>query len=99
MRLQIHPVHLDINATLSEFIQKKVNKLETFYDRIVEGEVFLRHNNNDGNMNKTVEVKLFVPGATLFSKEEAPSFEAAADAAVEAMRRQLKRHKEKVMAH
>ncbi|TXK46431.1 ribosomal subunit interface protein, partial [Pontibacter qinzhouensis] len=45
------------------------------------------------------EIKLFVPGSTLFSQENAPSFEAAADAAVDAMRRQLKKFKEKQLAH
>ncbi|WP_439651043.1 HPF/RaiA family ribosome-associated protein [Pontibacter qinzhouensis] len=44
-------------------------------------------------------MKLFVPGSTLFSQENAPSFEAAADAAVDAMRRQLKKFKEKQLAH
>ncbi|WP_114782228.1 ribosome hibernation-promoting factor, HPF/YfiA family [Botryobacter ruber] len=99
MKLQMHSIHFDADPQLIEFVRQKINKLDTFYDRIVEGEVFLKHNNNDGTNTKTVEIKLFVPGATLFSQEDAPSFEAAADAAVEAMRRQLKRFKEKQMAH
>lgn len=99
MKLQMHSIHFEAERQLTDFIQQKVDKLETFYDRVVEGEVFLKHNNNDGNDTKTVEIKLFVPGTTLFSKENAPSFEAAADAAVEAMRRQLKKFKEKQLAH
>lgn len=95
----MHSIHFDADKQLTDFIQQKVNKLETFYDRIVEGEVYMKHNNSDGINTKTVEVKLFVPGATLYSEEHAPSFEAAADAAVEAMRRQLKRFKQKQMAH
>ena len=59
----------------------------------------MRTNNNDGINNKTVELKLFVPGATLFSKEDAPTFEEATDTAVEAMRKQLKKHKEKQSAY
>ncbi|WP_242926624.1 ribosome hibernation-promoting factor, HPF/YfiA family [Pontibacter vulgaris] len=99
MKLQMHSIHFEADAQLSDFIKQRVDKLETFYDRIVEGEVFLKNNNNDGNDNKTVELKLFVPGSTLFSKEDAPSFEAAADAAIEAMRKQLKKYKEKQNAH
>ncbi|MFD2512915.1 ribosome hibernation-promoting factor, HPF/YfiA family [Pontibacter locisalis] len=99
MKLQMHSIHFEADKQLTDFIQQRVDKLETFFDRIVEGEVFLKHNNSDGIANKTVEIKLFVPGSTLFSKEEAPSFEAAADAAVEAMRRQLRKYKEKQMAH
>ncbi len=99
MKLQMHSVNFEADPQLIDFIKQKVNKLDTFYDRIVEGEVFIRHNNNDGIDTKTVEIKMFVPGSTLFSKEDAPSFEAAADAAVDAMRRQLKRFKQKQMAH
>lgn len=99
MKLQMHTIHFDADKQLTDFIKTKVEKLETFYDRIVDGEVFLKHNNKDGIDNKTVEIKLFVPGTTLFSEEDAPSFEAAADAAVEAMRRQLKKYKEKQTAH
>ena len=89
MKLQMYSVNLEADEQLNSFIQQKVNKLETFYDRIVNGEVFLKNNNKDGIDNKTVEIRLFVPGSTLFSQEDAPSFEAAADAAVDAMRRQL----------
>ena len=92
-------MHFDADQQLQDFIQKKVDKLETFYDRIVEGEVILRHNNKDGVDNNTVEIKLFVPGATLFSEADSTSFEASTDEAVENMRRQLKRHKDKQLAH
>ena len=95
----MHSVNFEADEQLNSFIQQKVNKLETFYDRIVNGEVFLKNNNKDGIDNKTVEIRLFVPGSTLFSQEDAPSFEAAADAAVDAMRRQLKKHKQKLAAH
>jgi putative sigma-54 modulation protein len=95
----MYSVNFDADEQLNNFVQQKVNKLETFYDRIINGEVFLKNNNKDGVDNKTVEIRLFVPGSTLFSQEDAPSFEAAADAAVDAMRRQLKRHKEKQMTH
>lgn len=99
MKLQMHSIHFDADQKLLDFIQAKADKLETFYDRITEGEVFLRLNNNDGIDNKTVEIKLFVPGATLFSKENAGTFEAATDEAVESLRRQIKRHKEKMLSH
>jgi putative sigma-54 modulation protein len=45
---------------------------------------------------KTVEIKLNVPGKMLFAKEQARSFEAAADQAVEALRNQLSKYKTQV---
>ena len=45
MKLQIHSIHFDADVKLLDFIQKKADKLETFYEQIVDGEVFLRLNN------------------------------------------------------
>ena len=98
MKLQMHSVHFDADRKLLDFIQEKANKLDLFYDRITEGEVFLRLN-NQGIQNKTVEIKLMVPGAILYSDGSAGTFEAATDDVVEALRQQLKRHKEKNMSH
>lgn len=95
MKLQVHSIHFDADVKLIDFIQKKVDKLETFYDRLVDGEVYLRLN-NEGVENKTVEIKLNVPGSQLFAVEKAKSFEAAADQAANALRIQLKKFKTKI---
>ena len=95
MKLQVHSIHFDADVKLIDFIQKKVDKLETFYDRLVDGEVYLRLN-NEGVENKTVEIKLNVPGSQLFAVEKAKSFEAAADQAANALRMQLKKFKTKI---
>jgi putative sigma-54 modulation protein len=94
MKLQVHSIHFNADQKLIDFIQKKVDKLETFYDRLVDGEVFLRLN-NEGIDNKTVEIKLNVPGTQLFAIEKARSFEAATDQAAEALRVQLTKFKNK----
>jgi putative sigma-54 modulation protein len=95
MKLQVHSIHFNADVKLIDFIQKKVDKLETFYDRMVDGEVFLRLN-NEGIENKTVEIKVKVPGSQLFAKEQAKSFEEATDLATEALRAQLKKFKTKL---
>ena len=83
---------------LLDFIQKKADKLDVFYDKIIDGEVFLRLDSDEAKENKVIEMKLNVPGNTLFVKEKSKSFEASTDAAVEALRRQLKKHKGKLVA-
>lgn len=95
MKLKVHSIHFDADVKLVHFIRKKIDKLETFYDRLVDGEVFLRLN-NEGVENKTVEIKLNVPGTQLFAIEKARSFEAAADQAVDALRMQLEKYKKKI---
>lgn len=95
MKLQVQSIHFDADIKLINFIQRKVDKLQTFYDRMVDGEVFLRLN-NEGIENKTVEIKLNMPGTQLFAVEKARSFEAATDMATEALRSQLKKFKTRV---
>ena len=97
MKLQVHSIHFDADIKLIDFIQKKLDKLETFYDRLVDGEVFLRLN-NEGIANKTVEIKVRVPGNQLFAIEKARSFEAATDLAADALRIQLTKFKDKVQS-
>lgn len=95
MKIKVQSIHFDADKKLVDFVQKKMDKLETFYDRTVDGEVFLRLN-NEGIDNKTVEIKLNVPGSQLFAKEQARTFEAATDQATEALRNQLAKFKTKV---
>ena len=86
------------DATLLDFIQKKADKLDTFYDKIIDGEVNMHLEKSETKENKVIEIRLNVPGTSLFAKEQSRSFEAATDVALEALRRQLKRHKEKELA-
>lgn len=95
MKLQMHSIRFDADVKLLDFIQKKVDKLDTFFERIIDGEVMLRLENDVQNGNKTIEIKINIPGHQLFAKEKAKSFEAATDEAVEALRKQLKKYKEK----
>nr|MBI1230252.1 ribosome-associated translation inhibitor RaiA [Cytophagales bacterium] len=97
MKLQMHSIHFDADQKLINFIQKKADKLDTYYDQIIDGEVFMRLDKNDKSENKIVEVKLNVPGKQLFAKNRSDSFEAAADEAIEGLRRQIKKHKEKLV--
>ena len=95
MKLQMSSIKFDADVTLLDLIQKKADKLETYYDKIIDGEVNLIVNKNDKRDNKVCEIKLNVPGTTLFAKEQKESFEAAADEAMESLRRQLRKFKGK----
>lgn len=95
MKLQMHSIHFDADRKLIDYIQKRANKLETFYDRIIDGEVFMRIIKDDSNSNKIVEIKVNIPGSQLFAKEKSQTFESATDLALEALKKQLKKFKEK----
>ena len=99
MNVVIHPVHFDASSQLVEFINKKLNKLETFFDRIIETEVFLKLESRQNVRDKIVEVKVHVPGKTLFVTKTAKTFEQSTDLAFQTLAGQLKKQKEKIREH
>ena len=98
MNIVIHPVRFDASTQLISFINKKLQKLETFFDRIVEAEVYLKMDTKQNIKDKTVEIKLHVPGKTIFVCETSKTFEESTDLAIDTMSRQLKKTKEKTRA-
>jgi putative sigma-54 modulation protein len=84
-------VHFDASNQLLEFINKKLSKLETFYDKIVEAEVFLKLETQQSVKDKVVEIKLHIPGKTLFVAKTTKTFEESADLAVQTVAEQLKK--------
>lgn len=97
MNIKVNTVHFTADQKLVDFVTKKVNKLDTFFEGIINAEVTLKVDRPETVNNKISEVKLAIPITdTLFAKKQADSFEEATDLAVEAIRRQLKKHKEKV---
>ena len=99
MKLQMHSIHFDADKKLVDFIEKRTKKLKKYYNRIIDGEVFLRIIKNGNHQNKVAEIKLNIPGTQLFAKEHSDTFEEATDLAVNAIRRQLKKHKDRLNAH
>jgi putative sigma-54 modulation protein len=96
MDIQVHSVHFTADKKLVDFVNEKVGKLELFFDNIIATEVFLRLDKSQDGENKIAEVKILIPGKELFAKKQCKSFEEAADLAVEALRKQVNKHKEKL---
>lgn len=100
MKLQIQSIHFDADQKLIDFLQKKMDKLDTFFDNIIDGDVYLKVENNDQKGNKHVHIQLYLPNKTsLNAKEQAGSFEEAIDLAHESLARQIKKTKEKMSEH
>ena len=98
MKVRFHTVNFTADVKLLDFIQKKMDKLDIFYDHIVDGHVYLKVEPLSDRGNKLVEIKLIVPGKELVVKKYYKSFEGAIDQGVEALRRSLVKYKEKLKA-
>ena len=96
MNVVIHPVHFDASTQLIEFINKKLAKLEIFFDRIIETEVFLKLESKQNVKDKIVEIKIKVLGKTLFVTKTAKTFEQSTYLALQTLSEQLKKQKAKM---
>ena len=99
MKLQMHSIRFNADQKLIDFIQKKADKLDKFFDRIIDGEVFMRLDKDNNMENKIVEIKLNIPKNQLFARERSKTFEAASDLAIEALKKQILKHKDKIISH
>ena len=95
MNIRMESVHFTADQKLLEYIDKKVNKLDSFYNRILDVHVIMRLENAGQVRDKIVEVKVKIPKDLLVVKTSKKTFEAATDECVKLLRRQLIRHKER----
>ena len=99
MNVQIQTVHFDADTRLLDHVNSKMEKLQTFHDKIVGAEVFLRLDNVSHQVkDKVAEIKVNVPKHSFFVKHESKTFEESFDLAFNAIVTQIKRQKEKVAA-
>ncbi len=96
MNIQIHSVRFDADKRLIDFVHSKLDKLIHFSDDIVNAEVFLRLDKDEDRENKISEIRLELPGGPLFAKKQSKSFEEATDDTIDALKKQITKHKEKL---
>jgi len=97
MNISIQTVHFDADKKLLEFVQKKLDKLETFHDRITKVEVYLKLESlAHAIKEKVVEIKIHIPKQDCFVKSSASTFQTAFDAAFSSITNQLIKKKEKL---
>jgi len=97
MNIQVKTVHFTADQKLIDFVNKKVPKLDIYFEGIIGAEVTMKVVKPETVNNKLAEIKLSIPGSDyLFAEKQADSFEEAIDLAVEAIRRQLTKFKDKL---
>jgi putative sigma-54 modulation protein len=99
MNVHIQALHFDADSKLVESINKKMEKLNQYHDRIIKVNVFLKLDNVVHTIkDKIAEIQVHVPRADFFVKASSKSFETSFDDAFEAVINQIKRKKEKQAA-
>ncbi|MDR1809542.1 MAG: ribosome-associated translation inhibitor RaiA [Prevotella sp.] len=95
MEIRIQAIHFDVAEKLTEFIRKKVSKLEKYSDGIIDAEVTLKVVKPETANNKEAAIKLNTKNGDFFASKIADTFEEAIDLNVEAIEKQVRKIKEK----
>ncbi len=68
-----------------------------FTQRVDEVQVILKLDHNKGLIrDKIAEIRVHLPGKTLFAEERSKLFEESVEVALDSIIRQIKKHKEKI---
>ncbi|MBQ7550968.1 MAG: ribosome-associated translation inhibitor RaiA [Bacteroidales bacterium] len=95
MNINISALHFKADQKLEAFITEKVEKLAKLNESIIGSEVTLKLENTDKPENKTAEIRVKIRGNDAMATKTAKTFEEATDNAVEALKKQLMKAKDK----
>lgn len=95
MNVQIQSVKFDADKKLIEFVEARIAKMERFVERSIGTEVILKLDKDHERGNKVATIRIEVPGDDLVAEQRGKTFEEAVDNAVEALKKQIDRHKER----
>jgi putative sigma-54 modulation protein len=99
MNVNIQTVRFDADNKLVEYVNRKLQKLNTFHDRIIKVDVFLKLDNVVHSIkDKIAEIRVHVPRHNFFVKSTSKSFQESFDEAFDSIISQVKRQKEKQSA-
>ncbi|MCX7550589.1 ribosome hibernation-promoting factor, HPF/YfiA family [Xanthomarina sp. F2636L] len=99
MKVNTQSVNFNADKKLIDFVQKRMDKLDMYYDKVISSDVYLKLDNTSDKENKIFEARVNVPGDSLVVKKQCKTFEEGTDMAVASLERQLKKRKEKLRAH
>ncbi len=93
MTINVQSIKFDADAKLLEFTEKKVSKLDKFFDPVLSVDV--KFSLLSDNANKNVRMNVAVPGTSVVVERNANSFETAVNECVDILKEKLTRMKEK----
>ncbi|MBQ7750504.1 MAG: ribosome-associated translation inhibitor RaiA [Bacteroidales bacterium] len=93
MEIRIKSLKFDADAKLIAYVEKKVSKLEKFFDGLETVDVVLSLLSEPDNKN--VKLQAHIPGDELVIERSARTFEEAVTEAVDLMKEKVVRAKEK----
>ena len=92
MKINIIARHFDLDDNIRSYAEKKLRKIETYYDRIVEAQMILSAEKH----RRIAEVTLAAKGVRFYAEEQTENMFASIDGVMEKIDTQVRRYKEKI---
>ena len=99
MKVNVHAVNFTVDRKLVGYVQERLDKLEKYYDKVVNSDVFFKLDNTSDKENKIAEIKIIVPGDEFIVKKQCKTFEEAVVLAADSLERILVKKKQKTRAN
>lgn len=96
MEIRVQAINFDASEQLEAFIDKKVSKLQKFFDDILSAEVTLKVIKPESAKNKKAGILLNIKHGECFAEKESDTFEESIDECIKALEKQLVKVKEKI---
>lgn len=96
MKVNTQSVNFNADKKLINFLQNRLDKVETFYSKVISSDVYLKVENTSSKENKIVEIKINIPKDKFIVKKQCKSFEEAVDSACSSLERKLIKQKQKI---
>ncbi len=95
MEVSLNAVKFKPTSVLTEFVDKKVKKVETLLPQAIKAEVTLKVDKEHDVCNKVADVRIVIPGDDLYASKQCDTFEEAVDQCVDALKKQIEKLKDK----
>jgi putative sigma-54 modulation protein len=92
MEIRTTARHFELTQELKDFVNKEINRLERYYDHIINSHLILE----EEGYRKSAELNLKVYGTILTSQHSSNDFRTSIEATLTKMETQLKKYKSKL---
>jgi putative sigma-54 modulation protein len=92
MKIRTTARHFDLTQELKDFANEEINRLDRFFDHIIDTHLILEAE----GYRKRAELNLKVYGTVLISQHSSDDFRTSIEGALDKMKRQLKKYKSKL---
>lgn len=94
MQLIVHGRNVEVTDWIREYVNKKVGKLERYFNQVSEARIELTHNASRAADDRyTVQLTIFANGDILRAEESTNDIAVSVDAVVDKMAKQIRRFK------